>query len=38
LLHKDAGIEVSGHLSRKARQTALQRSRERGHDGQSPRF
>ncbi len=38
LLNKYAGSEVSGHLSAQARQSALKRSRERGNDGQSPRF
>ncbi|WP_196258955.1 MFS transporter [Pelagibacterium limicola] len=38
LLPKDAGSVVSGHLSSRSREEALKRSRERGNDGQSPRF
>lgn len=38
MLNKYAGSTVSGHMSPKERRAALDRSRERGNDGQSPRF
>lgn len=38
LLNKYAGSSVSGHMSPKEREAALDRSRERGNDGQSPRI
>ncbi|WP_127145795.1 MFS transporter [Pelagibacterium montanilacus] len=37
-LNRDAGSEVSGHLSREERERALERSRSQGHDGRSPRL
>lgn len=38
LLPKDAGAEVSGHVSSAVRLKALERSREEGQEGRSPRF
>lgn len=38
MLNKYAGSSVSGHMSPEERRAALDRSRERGNDGQSPRF
>lgn len=38
LLNKYAGSSVSGYMSPQERQEALARSKERGTDGQSPRF